>query len=245
MSVSEDRATDELRGILARWGIGWESDGVSPAAAPNESPSDSLLGALTAVANSSDEVGTTILDAALDEFQKYGLRRTTVEDVARVAGVARITIYRRFPTKDDLVRAVLVREGQRLFASVDAAVRDQSVEDGVVEGFVAILGGVRNHPLTSRLLETEPETILPFFTTGAGPVIAASRMYLAGYLKAAQKRGQLKPFDADAIAELLVRVAISMVLTPESTIPLDTDRQLRAFARKYVLPTVGKGQPLR
>jgi AcrR family transcriptional regulator len=210
-----------------------------PTAGRNPTVPDALLTALSAATDSSDDVGTTILDAALDEIQTHGLRRTTVEDVARAAGVARITIYRRFPTKDDLVRAVLVREGQRLFASVDAAVGGRSVEDGVVEGFVAILGGVRRHALTKRLLETEPETILPFFTTGAGPVIAASRLYLAGHLKAAQKRGQLKAFDADAIAELLVRVAISMVLTPESTIPLETDRQLRAFARRYVLPTLG------
>ncbi|MCU1355456.1 MAG: transcriptional regulator, TetR family, partial [Acidimicrobiales bacterium] len=89
-----------------------------------------------------------ILDAARDEILTFGVRRTNVEDIARRAGVARITIYRRFPGKDELVRAVVLREGRRVFAEVDAVVAGfDDIEDQMVEGFAAILRIIRSHPL--------------------------------------------------------------------------------------------------
>ena len=43
-----------------------------------------------------------ILDAALVEFDRHGIRRVALDDVARRAGVSRTTIYRRFANRDDL-----------------------------------------------------------------------------------------------------------------------------------------------
>ena len=51
-----------------------------------------------------------ILDAALGQFEDFGLRRSTMEDIARRCGLSRITIYRRFPRKENLVEAVVLRE---------------------------------------------------------------------------------------------------------------------------------------
>src|ERR1044071_4042148 len=84
---------------------------------------DSLLGrALAEVlerpgpdADDHDEVTTRLLDAAYDQFCRMGIRRSTMEDVARRAGVSRITAYRRFATKDALVAQVVRREFRRYF----------------------------------------------------------------------------------------------------------------------------------
>src|SRR5579884_4518029 len=57
-----------------------------------------------------DPVTGRILDAALGQFEDFGLRRSTVEDIARRCGLSRITIYRRFPRKENLIEAVLLRE---------------------------------------------------------------------------------------------------------------------------------------
>ncbi|WP_040697921.1 helix-turn-helix domain-containing protein, partial [Nocardia vinacea] len=53
---------------------------------------------------------TRILDAALVQFSKVGVKKTTIEDVARQAGVDRVTVYRRVGSRDDLVQAVISRE---------------------------------------------------------------------------------------------------------------------------------------
>src|SRR5690242_17981494 len=53
-----------------------------------------------------EEFSTRILDAAADLFARVGIPRVTMDEVARSAGVARITIYRRFASKDVLVEQV-------------------------------------------------------------------------------------------------------------------------------------------
>src|SRR5258706_12531837 len=69
-----------------------------------------------------DAMTDRILDAAYASLLDFGVRNLSVEAVARRLGIARITIYRRFASKDDLLRAVLLREGRRVFALVDAAI---------------------------------------------------------------------------------------------------------------------------
>nr|MDT0664452.1 helix-turn-helix domain-containing protein [Micromonospora sp. DSM 115978] len=62
-----------------------------------------------------DETRARILDAAYEQFCRTGIQRSTMEDVARRAGVSRITVYRRFATKDVLVEHVVRREFRRYF----------------------------------------------------------------------------------------------------------------------------------
>jgi AcrR family transcriptional regulator len=64
----------------------------------------------------SAEADDAILDAALDQFCEFGYDGLSVERVASCAGVAKTTIYRRYPTKLDLVMAALERakEGVRV-----------------------------------------------------------------------------------------------------------------------------------
>jgi AcrR family transcriptional regulator len=194
---------------------------------------------LRAADDEGDEITRRILDAALQQFELFGLRRSTVEDVARRAGLARVTIYRRFPTKNELMVAVIVREARRAFAEIDAAVAQVSGdEERIVEGFVVTLAIARHHPLLRRLLSTEPDVVLPYFTVQGGPVLAAARTCLADHIRRAQWSGDVPRFDAEQVAEMLVRVAQSFFLTPESVIPLDSDRKVRAFARRYLAPVI-------
>ncbi|MBV8966290.1 MAG: helix-turn-helix transcriptional regulator, partial [Mycobacteriaceae bacterium] len=65
-----------------------------------------------------DPVTAAILDAAVVEFERHGFRRVALDDVARRAGVSRMTIYRRFAGRDELVTAVIDRENAMLFADI-------------------------------------------------------------------------------------------------------------------------------
>jgi AcrR family transcriptional regulator len=181
-----------------------------------------------------DEVGEAVLDTALEEFLTYGLRRTTVDVVARRAGVSRATLYRRFDGKDALVQAVLVRECRRFFGSIaDAVAGVAAEEDRLVEGFVVGVRYARADPLLDRLLASDPEALLPYLTTGGALVVAAARDFLVR-----QGGGKAPGGDRTAagVAELFVRLAISFTLLKESAIPLDSDAEVRAFARAYLAP---------
>jgi AcrR family transcriptional regulator len=189
-----------------------------------------------------------ILRAALDQFVDVGIRRSTVADVARRAGLSRVTVYRRFPRKADLVRAVALAELRRFLAGLDAAAAElPTAADRLVEGFVACVRAVRTHPLLLRLLGTEPEALLPLLTLDFAPWLALARHVLAERLVldgAALPAG----VDAQALAEVGVRLAVSHLLTRDGSHPLDTDEQVRAYAARYLAPIAGAavaGRPRR
>lgn len=181
-----------------------------------------------------DGVGESIVDAAFAEILDYGLRRTAVDVVARRAGVSRATLYRRFKDKDALVQAVLVRECRRFFGSIaDAVAGVHSMEDRLVEGFVVGVRYARADPLLNRLLASDSEALLPYLTTNGALVVAAARDFLVRQGGATTVHSGRTPAG---VAELFVRLAISFTLMPESAIPLDTDEEVRAFARAYLAP---------
>jgi AcrR family transcriptional regulator len=205
-----------------------------------KSGSPLLAEVLDADVDGTDAMTERILDACYAELLTFGVRRLSVEDVARRAGTARVTIYRRFANKPALVRAVILREGRRLLAEVDAAVDGVPAgAEQVSEGFVAVLRLLRGHPLVQRMLRTEPDLALPFVTTHAAPVIASAREYLALCLKRAARNGGFKVREPREVAELLVRLTLSFILTPESCIRLETDAEARAFVRRHLLPALG------
>jgi len=195
-----------------------------------------------AAAEPFDPVGEQILDAALAQFQLAGIRRSSVEDVARRAGVSRITVYRRFERKDRLIAAMAQREARRVIAAVDARTAHlQRFADRVAEGFAAMLAVVREHPLVRQLLAVEPEETLRYLTIEGAPVIAVARDYVADQIRRAQREGQAPPYDPEPVAEIVARLAHSLLLTPQGLIPLDDQAAERRFAREQLVPLLLRG----
>jgi len=187
-----------------------------------------------------DETARRILTAAVERFTAFGIRRTTMDDVAAGAGIGRATLYRRFAGRDEIVRATVLQEMAGFITTVDAAVAGiTDTGERLVEGFVAILRAARDHPLLHRLLETEPEFILPFLTTEGGAVLGLCRDYLAEQLRAAQRVGTMRAdIDPEVSAEVLVRLCQSLLLTPRGVIDADDEDGLRRLARAYVVPVL-------
>lgn len=206
---------------------------------------DSIRGAEAGGSQTTDEDRTTtaVLEAALRQFELFGLERSTVEDIAKRAGVARVTIYRRFSSKDGLVEAVILRELGRFLAELDALVEPlDDPEQRIVEGFVFTLEAARSHVLLQRLLEAEPDSVLPYLTTDGAPFLAAARVFLAARLGREQNetRGAR---ELAIVAEIVVRLILSFLLTPEGAVALNSPVQRRRFARRYVGPILRGGEP--
>lgn len=180
-----------------------------------------------------------VLEAALRQFEDFGMRRTTMEDVARRVGASRMTIYRRFPSKDALVEAVIAREFERFLEALDAAVAGfPGTDERLVEGFSFTLDYVRGHVLLGRLLATEPESILPHLTTDGGQLVAAGRDFLKERLGREVEEGNLAPLDVEVVGELLTRLVLSFLLTPETAARIETPEEARRFARRYLTPAL-------
>lgn len=211
-----------------------------PVAKSKREPLDPLFReALETATQDTDATGQRILEGALALLEDFGLRRMTIEDVARRARMSRVTIYRRFAGKDALVRAVLLRELRRFFAAIDEAVSGiEATEDRLVEGFAFALQFLHEHALLNRFLRTEPELLLPYLTVDAGPVLDAARQFLAERLEQEIDEGRLAPVDVQVTGELLARLVLSFFLTAHSVVPLATPDEARRFARVYLAPAL-------
>lgn len=186
-----------------------------------------------------------ILDAALRQFESVGVQRSTVEDITRRSGLARVTLYRYFPGKNTIVEAVLLRELAAFLADLAAESRRfPKIEDRLVEGFVFALNTLRAHPLLNRLLDTEPDAVLPLLTTdGANPVRTASA-FLADQLALELPSDERTRAELLEVSEVTVRIIVSLLLTPSQYIALGDDTAARTFAHRYlVLPLLGPPEP--
>ena len=186
-------------------------------------------------ANEEERITARLLDAAFEEFSAYGLRRTSMENVAERAGLARSTLYRRFSNKRELARAVALRQSRAHLVDLVRAVEAlPTVEERLVEAFVQGITRARTDGLLLRLLEAEPETVLPYFTTHSDIALGLGRGFLAEQLR--RSPGPPIKGDPDAAAELIFRLATSIMLAPRGHIPLDSEDDLRTFARAYLVP---------
>lgn len=184
-----------------------------------------------------DALAERILDATLVQVAAVGVRRTTVDDVARRAGVGRITVFRRFGSKDRLFDALAVREARRFFAAIEAATHgvDDPVEQ-MVASFVTGMRLARGHPLLDRLARIEPETVLAALAHDRPPVMSLAREFVARPLRAAVRRGELEVIHVDQVSEVLLRLAVSFLLLPHSVVDLDDETETRAFAQRVIAP---------
>lgn len=181
-------------------------------------------------------MSTAILDAAQSVFEQFGARRANVEDVARVAGISRSTLYRAYPNKEALLAAVLERQFDAFLAELDDRASGLPPREAVVECFAYGLALTRKIPLLARLVQTEPEVI-----TGAGANSHSSLVLgAAGQVAATLRRsGATMPEDElRVVAELMLRVSYTYLLNPRGQLDLTDDTVVRDYARRYLAPLV-------
>ncbi|MCW2779930.1 MAG: hypothetical protein JWR35_379 [Marmoricola sp.] len=178
-----------------------------------------------------------ILEAALAEFERHGIKRARVGAIAKNAGVGRATLYRSYPDKDALVTAVLTAKVDLSLAALDQVMIDyQTIEDRMVEGFVVMLKSFRDDSLLQRLIALEPESVTPWLTVKGGPILALAREHLAKVIQSADLR--LPPdLDIEVVAEMAVRLLHSLYATPQGLIGRDDDSS-REFVRRYLVSTL-------
>lgn len=178
-----------------------------------------------------DAMTARIVDAALREFQSFGLRRATVDDIARAAKVGRMTLHRRFASKQDLIAAVFLLEIRRVLDEVAAVIaRYDTLEDRLVEGLSFGITRAAEDPLFSRLLEADREAMLPYLTVDADALMRAASTFVADEIR----RAAGGRTDADRIGEAIIRCSHSVLLTPQGRDDLRDPGELRAFMRVAV-----------
>lgn len=177
-----------------------------------------------------------ILDAAYELVLAVGMRRVNMADLGRAAGVSRATLYRKFANVDAVVAALTTRElGVIVAAAFARPAKDARTR--VVRGIVATVQAVRTHPLTRKIIDVDPEFLLPYLVERRGTSTAAQLDLLTEALRS--NDGSIRRGNRAAQARALWLATWSFALTgpvlADDTVGLDAlDRELRAMLDRYL-----------
>lgn len=188
-----------------------------------------------------DDTETAILDAARECVLAVGVRRTTLTDVARRAGLSRMTLYRRYPDVRSLVGDLMTREFGALLA-VESR-RDVTAPDErerMVRHTVAAVAALRASPLLAKVLDVDPELLLPYVIDRLGSTQRRAEAFFADRLAAGQRDGSVRADDTAVLARVLLLITQSFVLSlgpaSQGVSPGDLYRELARLLHGYLTP---------
>ena len=188
------------------------------------------------------ELQVRIVDAALRCIARWGLAKTTLEDVAREAGCSRATLYRTFPGgKDAVLDAVAASELRRLELAVGLAVADATdLEDALVAAVTAVARHLEAHGTFQFLLAHEPELVLPHFAFDRLDALLAQVRAFGGPVL----ERFLAADEAARTAEWVARIVISYTCSPSAGVQLTDDASVRRLVQGFVLPGLSASVPV-
>jgi AcrR family transcriptional regulator len=174
-------------------------------------------------------------EALLACVARQGLRKTTLDDVAREAGTSRATLYRYFASKQAVVDAAVRLEAQRVTAALlAAAAATTTLEDAVVAVLRTAHGELTSHPALHYVALVEPERLLPSLSFGGldGLLARASAALAPAFAP------YLGADDAARGAEWVTRIGLTLLCAPHPPVPLDDEAAVRRYAAAFIVPAL-------
>lgn len=188
-----------------------------------------------------------ILDGAVRVLGRSGYRKATMEEVAREARLTRMTVYRYFPSRDDLMRALIGREMTAYYRELLSLAEQEEREARpgsnpaskiLADGFLFTQHYLARHELLQTLLDKDPEILLPYWTTKAEAYFRIAVPSLAPVLKRWIGKGWIRRIDPAATAEWLTRLAMSWFISPGVAGDPHVEKVLRKLVSELVWPAL-------
>src|SRR5947209_4619502 len=177
-----------------------------------------------------------IVDATLRCVARWGVNKTTLDDVAREAGLSRATIYRLVPGGKDglmeLVARVEITEFfQKLAQRLEAAT---TLEELLVTGMTEAGRHIGEHPALQFIITYEPQIVLPGLAFAQmSRVLNLASAFATPYLS------RFIPLDeAPEAAEWIIRILLSYAGCPSERVDMTNEESVRRLVRTFVLPAL-------
>jgi AcrR family transcriptional regulator len=177
-----------------------------------------------------------IVDAALACVAARGLKATTVDDVARAAGMSRATLYRTLPGgRDDVIRAMAETELARFFSALAVAMGGaEDLEAALVAGITTTARWVQDSAAIQTMLEIEPDELLKNLSFGEMDQALA---VAAGFSAPFYGRW-LEHEQSLRAAEWATRIVLSYLLDEDDMIDLTDEADVHGLVARFVLPGI-------
>lgn len=188
------------------------------------------------------DVRMAIVEAAYGSVVRHGIGATSLEEVARAAGVSRATLYRYFPGgRDEVIGAVVSWQTLSFFEVLAQAVAGATdLETLLVEGLLAAHRAVEEHAVLQRLLATEPQLLVPQLTVESPQIVAMLKGFFLARFAGHRLRAGLEHEEA---ADYVARLVLSFIGSPGRW-DLDDRDQVRELVRSEIMAgLVAPGEP--
>ena len=160
-----------------------------------------------------------LLDAARASILAVGWKRSTLTDVARRAGVSRMTIYRRWPDMQTLLGDLMTREWSGL---VD--VHDGTPLERLAGGIASAVTALRGNELFAKIVHVDPELLLPYLLDRRGRTQDGLLALLEATIADGQQDGSVRAGDPVLLARSVLLATYGFALS----VPTMTDDRLDA-----------------
>jgi AcrR family transcriptional regulator len=144
------------------------------------------------------------LDAAREAILAVGWSRTTLTDIARRAGVSRMTLYRRWPDTQTLLADLMTREWVRVMGDAAGLASTGDPLRRITDGVVATVRALRGNELLRRIIDVDPELLLPYLLDRRGRSQDLLAAATAEVVREGQQTGTIRAGDADVLARSLL-----------------------------------------
>lgn len=175
-----------------------------------------------------------LIDAVECCFDRSGIERTSMSDVAKQAGVSRQTVYRYFNGRSSLLRAVVLRTVRRHWSEMSIVCGAcESLHEWLVEAIFHCVREIPKEPqhrLMTQLRAYDEGMLVVLTDEGLDPAITAMRVH---YEEALRRRLMKPGLTMPLIAEWLYRIIHSYVVLPTSR--LTSDESLREWLSVAVI----------
>ncbi len=182
-----------------------------------------------------------LLDAARESILSVGWKRTTLTDVANRAGVSRMTVYRTYPDKPTLFGDLMTREWSEVVAVVATEDPGLGWPERIAARLVGTVTALRGNDLLRRIVDVDPDLLLPYLLDRRGRSQEAVLDLLADRIAEGQAEGGLRRGDPVLLTRAIVLAAHGFVLSAHTMADDDVaqaslDEELAELVRRYLAP---------
>lgn len=146
-----------------------------------------------------------VAEAVRESVLAVGVRRTTLTDVARRAGVSRMTLYRMVPDVEALILSVMTTDfAALLIAAESGASRKRSARARLVAMTADVARRLPDEPLFRRVIDVDPDLLLPYLTERIGSTQRLAIAHLERVITEGQRDGSIRSGDPAVMATALL-----------------------------------------
>ncbi len=181
-----------------------------------------------------------ILDSADTCFHRSSIDKTTMSNIIAESGLARTTVYRHFPVKDDIIARLVLRDIDYLIQYLDTIrAQNRGVEEQVLEMLVFIIREIGKHPVLAELFSQDPVRLNRLGLSNEIVTDYAHKSIAPTYDFITSSGCLRSGVSLEDFSEWCGRVIMSFAITPHQY--RDKPKQMRNYIQNFVLPSMLRG----